>query len=77
MENIDASGVFALSTLQSGIDVFNFIKEKKPAKAVVVGDGYIGIEMAEAYLGRSMAVTLIDMAPQLSMGSFSQRYSLY
>jgi NADPH-dependent 2,4-dienoyl-CoA reductase/sulfur reductase-like enzyme len=65
MENIDASGVFALSTLQSGIDVFNFIKEKKPAKAVVVGGGYIGIEMAEAFLGRSIDVTLIDMAPQL------------
>lgn len=65
MENMDASGVFALSTLQSGIDVFNFIKEKKPATAVIVGGGYIGIEMAEAFLGRSMGVTLIDMAPQL------------
>ncbi|MFO7659251.1 MAG: FAD-dependent oxidoreductase [Bacteroidales bacterium] len=65
MENIDASGVFALSTLQSGIDVFNFIKEKKPAKAVVVGGGYIGIEMAEAFLDRSIDVILIDMAPQL------------
>lgn len=65
MENIDAYGVFALSTLQSGIDVFNFIKEKKPAKAVVVGGGYIGMEMAEAFLDRSMDVTLIDMAPQL------------
>ncbi len=65
MENIDAGGVFALSTLQSGIDVFNFIKEKKPEKAVVVGGGYIGIEMAEAFLGRSIDVTLIDMAPQL------------
>ena len=65
MENIDAGGIFSLSTLQSGIDVFNFIKEKKPAKAVVVGGGYIGIEMAEAMLGRCMEVTLIDMAPQL------------
>ncbi len=65
MENIDANGVFALSTLQSGIDVFNFIKANKPAKAVVVGGGYIGIEMSEAFLGRSLDVTLIDMAPQL------------
>lgn len=65
MENIDAGGVFALSTLQSGINVFNFIEEKKPTKAVVVGGGYIGIEMAEAFLNLSMDVTLIDMAPQL------------
>lgn len=65
MENIDASGVFALSTLQSGINVFNFIKKNKPVKAVIVGGGYIGIEMAEAFLGRSIDTTLIDMAPQL------------
>lgn len=65
MDNIHASGVFALSTLQSGIDVFNFIEENKPAKAVIVGGGYIGVEMAEAFLDRSLDVTLIDMAPQL------------
>lgn len=65
MENIDAGGIFTLSTLQSGIDVFNFIKEEKPAKAVIVGGGYIGVEMAEALLARSIEVSLIDMAPQL------------
>ncbi len=65
IENIDANGIFALSTLQSGINVFKFMKLKKPAKAVIIGGGYIGIEMAEAFLNRSMDVTLIDMAPQL------------
>jgi NADPH-dependent 2,4-dienoyl-CoA reductase/sulfur reductase-like enzyme len=65
VENIDASGIFALSTLQSGINVFNFIELKKPIKAVIVGGGYIGTEMAESLLDRSMDVTLIDMAPQL------------
>ncbi|TCO11063.1 CoA-disulfide reductase [Natronoflexus pectinivorans] len=71
MENVDAGGIFTLSTLQSGIDVFNFVNEKKPTKAVVVGGGYIGIEMAEAFLDRSMEVTLIDMAPQL-MATFDK-----
>lgn len=64
-ENIDARGIFSLSTLQSGINVNNFINENKPAKAVIVGGGYIGIEMAEALLARSIEVTIIDMAPQL------------
>ena len=71
MENNDARGIFALSTLQSGMDVFHFIKEKKPARAVIVGGGYIGIEMAEAFLSRSIEVTLIDMAPQL-MATFDK-----
>jgi NADPH-dependent 2,4-dienoyl-CoA reductase/sulfur reductase-like enzyme len=65
MEEIHAHGVFTLSLLQSGIDVFNFIEKEKPVKAVVVGGGYIGIEMAEAFIERSIEVTLIDMAPQV------------
>ncbi len=65
MPGIDAKGIFALSTLQSGINVFKHIEKNRPLRAVVVGGGYIGIEMAEAFLDRSMEVTLIDMAPQL------------
>lgn len=35
------------------------------ADAVVVGGGYIGLEMAEALVQRGLRVTLIDRAPQL------------
>ena len=65
MEGIDAQGIFALSTLQSGINVFNYIEKEKPSSAVVIGGGYIGIEMAEELQERSIDVTLIDMAPQV------------
>jgi NADPH-dependent 2,4-dienoyl-CoA reductase/sulfur reductase-like enzyme len=65
LPGIDSNGVFALSSLQSGIDVFNYMKKNNPKKAVIVGGGYIGIEMAEALLDRDMEVTLIDMAPQV------------
>jgi NADPH-dependent 2,4-dienoyl-CoA reductase/sulfur reductase-like enzyme len=65
LPGIDAKGVFDLSTLQSGIDVFRYMKKNYPKKAVIVGGGYIGIEMAEALLDRDMDVTLIDMAPQV------------
>ncbi|MBW6480141.1 MAG: FAD-dependent oxidoreductase [Bacteroidales bacterium] len=65
LPGINAKGVFALSSLQSGIDVFNYMKKNNPEKALIVGGGYIGIEMAEALLDRDMDVTLIDMAPQV------------
>ena len=65
LPGIDAKGVFALSTLQSGIEVFSYMNKNNPKKAVIVGGGYIGIEMAEALLDRDMEVTLIDMAPQV------------
>ncbi len=65
MESVNSSGVFSLSSLQNGIDVFNFIEKEKPTKAVVVGGGYVGLEMVEAFIERSIEVILIDMAPQL------------
>ncbi len=37
MENVDAVGVFALSTLQSGINVFKHIKKKPPAQSSCCG----------------------------------------
>ena len=65
LPGMEAEGVFSLSILQTGIDVYNFIEKNKPQKAVVVGGGYIGIEMAEALLERGMEVSLVDMAPQV------------
>jgi NADPH-dependent 2,4-dienoyl-CoA reductase/sulfur reductase-like enzyme len=68
LPNIDAEGIFSLSTLQSGIEVFDYVQARGPGKAVVVGGGYVGIEMAEALLERGLEVALIDMAPEV-MGS--------
>lgn len=65
LPNVDAEGIFSLSTLQSGIDVFEYVQAHRPAKAVIIGGGYIGIEMAEALLDRGMQVALIDMAPEV------------
>src|SRR5690606_26969385 len=36
-----------------------------PGPVVVVGGGYIGIEMAEAFLARGATVTIVDVAPRL------------
>jgi NADPH-dependent 2,4-dienoyl-CoA reductase/sulfur reductase-like enzyme len=65
LPHIDAEGLFSLSTLQSGIEVFEYVETRSPGKAVVVGGGYIGIEMAEALLERGLEVALIDMAPEI------------
>ena len=62
---IDAEGIFGLSTLQSGLNVFNYMHDHQLKKAVIVGGGYIGIEMAEALLERKMKVSLLDMAPEV------------
>lgn len=65
LPGLNAYGVFSLSTLQSGIVARNYIDETSPKKAVIVGGGYVGVEMAEALLDRQMEVTLIDRSSQL------------
>jgi len=63
---IGARGVFGVNTLDSGLAVRRWIEERRPRRAVVVGGGYIGLEMAEAlncHLGLDTSV--IERAPQV------------
>ncbi|HEU4912564.1 MAG TPA: FAD-dependent oxidoreductase, partial [Actinomycetes bacterium] len=54
---IDADGVFGVQTLDDGEQVLDAL-EHSPRRAVVIGGGYIGIEMAEAMVNRGLAVTV-------------------
>lgn len=58
-------GVFGISTLKSGIKLESYIQEKKPERAVIIGGGYIGLEMAEALLIRGLKVSLINRGSQV------------
>jgi NADPH-dependent 2,4-dienoyl-CoA reductase/sulfur reductase-like enzyme len=61
----DAQGIFGINTLQSGIRVRRALDEQQPRRAVIVGGGYIGLEMAEAFLMRGLEVAVIERAPQV------------
>ncbi len=65
VEGIDAGGIFGVSTLQSGLDLKNFMEKHRPKRAVVIGGGYIGLEMAENLVLRGMDVSLIERAPEV------------
>jgi NADPH-dependent 2,4-dienoyl-CoA reductase/sulfur reductase-like enzyme len=60
----DADGIFGLQTLSDGVAVRRAIDEREPRHAVVVGGGYIGLEMAEALVERGLDVTLVDRTEQ-------------
>lgn len=60
MKGHDAENVFGISTLRSGIRLENYIEHEKPKTAIIVGGGYIGLEMAEALLIRGLEVTLVN-----------------
>lgn len=61
----DAEGVFGIATLKSGIKLENFIENKKPKTAVIVGGGYIGLEMAEALIERGLSVILVTRGSEV------------
>jgi NADPH-dependent 2,4-dienoyl-CoA reductase/sulfur reductase-like enzyme len=58
-------GIFGLRSLESGLAVHSFVREQKPQKAVIVGGGYIGVEMAEAFARLGLAVTVIIRSSQV------------
>ncbi|MFL9843271.1 FAD-dependent oxidoreductase [Flavobacterium rhizosphaerae] len=60
-----AENVFGISTLRSGIRVEKYIRENKPGKAVIIGGGYIGLEMAEALLMRGLKVSIVTRGSQV------------
>nr|WP_211341347.1 FAD-dependent oxidoreductase [Desulfoglaeba alkanexedens] len=60
-----AEGIFGVHTLQSGIRVRRFIDERRPKRAVIVGGGYIGLEMAEALLLRGIETAVVERAEQV------------
>ncbi len=65
LPGINSEGIFSLRTVPDTDRVYNFINEKNPQKAVVVGAGYIGMEMAENLHRRNLEVTVVELAPQV------------
>lgn len=63
LPGIDLPGVIAVHTLDDGIAAIDAL-ERSPGRAVVVGAGFIGVEMAEACVTRGLATTVVDMAPE-------------
>lgn len=58
-------GVFTLRTVPDTLKISDYIKEKNPKSAVVIGGGFIGVEMAENLTERGIPVTIIEFAPHI------------
>lgn len=60
LPGIDAAGIFGVQTLDDGLAVRAALEAEPPRSAVVVGAGYIGLELAEALCARGIPVTVIQ-----------------
>lgn len=61
----DDARVFTLRALTDMDAILQVVATRQPAHSVIVGGGYIGLEMAEALRERGLGVTLVELAPQV------------
>lgn len=72
--------IFTLRSISDTDRIASFIGENAPGEAIVVGGGFIGLEMAENLHARGMAVTVVELASQVlpnldpEMAAFVQQY---
>lgn len=64
LPGIDAPGVHGVQTLDDGQALLDTLNGSPGRRAVVVGAGYIGVEMAEALLKRGYGVTVLNRGEQ-------------
>lgn len=65
LPGIDSPFVHGVQTLDDGVHLLEHAERGRCESVVVVGGGYIGVEMAEAFLRRGMKVTLLEADDQL------------
>ncbi len=61
----DADHVFSLWTLEDMDKISAHLDNKAPKNAVVVGGGFIGLEMVEALAKRGLNVSVVELAPHV------------
>jgi len=62
---INIDGIFTLRNVSDTDRIYAFLNDKKPKSAVIVGGGYIGIEMAENISNLGIPVTIVEMTDQV------------
>lgn len=62
---IDEDNIFSLWTVPDTDIIKSYIDDKKPKTAVVVGGGFIGLEMAENLVEAGLEVSIVEMLEQV------------
>jgi len=65
LPGIDRPGIFAVRTIPDTVRIRSWIEERSPERALVVGGGFIGLEMAENLARRGLRVAVLEKLPQL------------
>lgn len=65
LPGVDSKKIFTLRTVEDTFAIKDFVTQHKPSSAVMVGGGFIGVELAENLRELGLAVTIVQRPPQL------------
>src|SRR3990172_48128 len=67
-ERLKKSDFFTIQTLEDGVRIKEFIDRNRPASVLIVGGGYIAMEMAEACRQRGLEVSVVEKEQNILTG---------
>jgi NADPH-dependent 2,4-dienoyl-CoA reductase/sulfur reductase-like enzyme/rhodanese-related sulfurtransferase len=65
LPGVELPGVFAVRSIPDTRRIRAWIEERRAKRAVVIGGGFIGLEMAENLVRRELSVTILEKLSQL------------
>ena len=66
LEGVNFPGIFPVRPIDGVLEMRKRVESGKVKEAVVVGGGYIGLEMAENLAENGIKVTLVELLPQVA-----------
>jgi len=76
IKGFDSPNVFTLRDIPDTLAIKNFVDKHNPKSAVVVGAGFIGMELVENLHRRGIAITIVELAEQVLAPLDSEMASL-
>ena len=65
IKGLGLAGVISLRVMNDALAMHDYISTRKPTAALIVGGGYIGVELADALTRRGMRVTVVTSSARL------------
>ena len=65
IEGLHLPGVHVLHTMQDAFSIQEMLEERRAGSVLVVGAGYIGLEMVEAFASRGLTVTVVEQLAEI------------
>jgi NADPH-dependent 2,4-dienoyl-CoA reductase/sulfur reductase-like enzyme len=65
LPGLDLAGIFTVRSIEDALAMRRWIEHERPQRGVIIGGGYIGLEMADALAAHGIHVTIVEMLSQV------------